>query len=102
LVYQADGASDICGRELATRAYLGAEDIVTPTITKPVVAILGGYDQTAAIAAGCLDRLGLNLHGATENGGNQAACAVDEVGTENQPQSSELFEPDCILRDALE
>ena len=61
LVYQADGLSDISKQDMRIRSFLGAEDIVNPTLEKQMVAVLSPGGTSSALLGGVLHNLGIPM-----------------------------------------
>lgn len=61
LVAQDSGKSDIAPMEFGFRTFQGAENIVSPRISLPMVAVLGPYSGGTSAVAGTLHNLGVSM-----------------------------------------
>ncbi len=61
LVGQTGGDSDIANQRFGFRTFQGAEDIVDPKVTLPMVAVLGPYSGGTSAVSGTLHYLGIRM-----------------------------------------
>ncbi|MGL4943322.1 MAG: glycosyltransferase family 25 protein [Thermoguttaceae bacterium] len=78
LVGQAEGYSDICRKNLESRLFTGAEEIVFPQIDLTGVAVLGCLGAGTSSVAGLLQHLGINMGSRREETPTQAVCPFED------------------------
>jgi hypothetical protein len=61
LAGQAEGHSDIAGKEFELRMFTGAEEIVYPKVDLNGVAVLGTFGSGSSCLAGTLHHLGISM-----------------------------------------
>lgn len=61
LVKQAAGESDVCNKSVESKLFLGAKELIEPSVDLQGVALLGSYFSGTNTIAGALHRLGVHL-----------------------------------------
>lgn len=79
LAGQAEGHSDICGKELELRMFQGAEEIVYPKIDLAGVAVMGAFGSGTSCLSGLLSHLGISMGKPREDTPPHLFCSFQDV-----------------------